>query len=123
MRELFEDGMGPSPLDPGESAKRGARQPQLKRFYKAVTVDEGPEGFAIALDGRPVKTPARRPLAAPSRRIAEAIAAEWEAQGEAIDPALMPLTRLANSIIDGVSPRVAEVAADIARYFESDLLF
>jgi chaperone required for assembly of F1-ATPase len=123
MRELFEDGVGPSPLDPGEAARMAAHGPQLRRFYKIVTVAEAPQGFAILLDGRPVRTPARHSLAAPSQGIARSIAAEWQAQGETIDPRLLPLTRLANSIVDGVSVRTAEVAADIAKYIESDLLF
>ncbi len=123
MRELIEEGMGRSPLDPGEALRRSVRRELPKRFYKAVTVEEGPEGFAILLDGRTVKTPAGKPLAAPSRAIAETIAAEWQAQGEIIDPAKMPATTLANSIIDGVTPRKNEVAADVAKFFASDLLF
>lgn len=121
MRELFEEGMGPSALDPNESVKRSAR-PQPKRFYKAASVADGQDGLAILLDGRPVKTPARRALAAPSRIIADALAAEWNAQSETVDPATMPLTRLANSIVDGVVDRPDEVVADIAKYFETDLL-
>src|SRR5437868_10303030 len=100
MRELIEEGMGKSPLDPGETLRRSARRELPKRFYKAVTVAEGPDGFAILLDGRTVKTPAGKAFAAPSRAIAEAIAAEWQAQGEVINPAAMPATRLSNSIID-----------------------
>ena len=58
----------------------------------------------------------------PTRALADAIAAEWEAQTERIDPATMPLTRLANSAIDGVTGREAEVRADIAKYAGSDLV-
>jgi chaperone required for assembly of F1-ATPase len=94
-----------------------------RRFYERVSVTEGEGGFALALDGRPVRTPARRPLAAPTRALAEAIAAEWEAQREHIDPSTMPLTRLANSIIDGVADAAEPVAAEIAKYLASDLLF
>jgi chaperone required for assembly of F1-ATPase len=61
-------------------------------------------------------------LALPTRALAEAVAAEWEAQGERIDPATMPLTRLANSTIDGVIARQAEVRAEIVKYAGSDLL-
>jgi chaperone required for assembly of F1-ATPase len=75
------------------------------------------------LDGRPVRTPARGFLVAPSRALAQALAAEWDAQGEIIDPATMPLTRLANSIIDGVVASPTPVAADIGKYLGSDLLF
>lgn len=123
MRDIFEEGLGPSPLDPDESVRRSSRGARLKRFYKEVTVGEGPEGFAVLLDGKPVKTPSRRPLAAPGRLIAEALAAEWAAQGEWVDPATMPVTRLANSIIEGVADQVEAVAADIAKFFETDLLF
>jgi chaperone required for assembly of F1-ATPase len=75
------------------------------------------------LDGKPIHTPARRLLGAPTLAIAEAIAAEWEAQRELIDPATMPLTRLANSIIDGVADAEEPVAAEIEKYLASDLLF
>jgi chaperone required for assembly of F1-ATPase len=124
MRELIEEGMGRSPLDPGETLKRSARRELPKRFYKSVTIAEGPAGgFAILLDGRPVKTPATKPFAAPTRAIAEAIAAEWQAQSDVIDPTKMPTTRLANSIIDGITERTGEITADIARFFGADLLF
>jgi chaperone required for assembly of F1-ATPase len=70
-----------------------------------------------------VRTPARRPLAAPSRELAQAIADEWQAQDDVIDPAHMPLTRLANSIIDGVTDKPDEVRDEIVKYLGSDLLF
>jgi chaperone required for assembly of F1-ATPase len=70
-----------------------------------------------------VRTPSRRPLVAPTAEIAEAMAAEWAAQKDIIDPMTMPLTRLANSVIDAVADRVDAVADDVTRYFESDLLF
>jgi chaperone required for assembly of F1-ATPase len=123
MRDLFEQSMGPSPLDPGEAVQRAARRPQLKRFYRSVELTETPNGVAVLLDGKPIRTPARNSLAAPARPIAEVIAAEWHAQKDIVDPATMPLTRLANSILDGVSARKRDVADDIAKYFESDLLF
>ncbi len=106
-----------------ESARRGARPRLRARFYAHSQVVAGPEGFAVQLDGKPVRTPLRRPLAAPERELAEAIAAEWEAQREVIEPAQMPLTRLANSIIDGVADAPALVSAEIAKYLASDLLF
>jgi chaperone required for assembly of F1-ATPase len=96
--------------------------PRPKRFYRAVSVDSAPPMYRVLLDGRPMRTPAKRELAVPSRALAEALAAEWDAQGERIDPASMPLTRLVNSAIDGVIGREAEVRADIARYGASDLL-
>lgn len=99
-------------------------RPELpKRFYTDVTVGEGEGGHAILLDGRPVKTPARRPLAIPSRAVADAVAAEWDAQRERIDPATMPVTRLANTIVDAIADNPTPVRDDVARYAETDLLF
>lgn len=123
MRELFDEVAGHSPLDPEEAVRRTTRGPQRKRFYAQAGVAETPKGFSITLDGKPVRTPSRRLLAAPTREIAEAIAAEWNAQKEIIDPVTMPLTRLANSVIDAVAGRVEAVADDIAKYFHSDMLF
>jgi chaperone required for assembly of F1-ATPase len=127
MRDLFEDMFSNQPLDPTEAARRAMRPQLRRRFYEHAAVEEGAEGgegeFRIVLDGRPVKTPARRTLAAPTRALAEAIAAEWEAQRDVIDPAKMPLTRLANSIIDGVTDAAAAVAAEVEKYLASDLLF
>ena len=76
----------------------------------------------MPLDGKPVRTPARRAPAAPTRALAEAIANEWNAQQQNIDPR-MPLTRLANTIIDGVADKSAVVADEVAQYLGSDLLF
>jgi chaperone required for assembly of F1-ATPase len=123
MRELFEEVLGQSPLDPEEAVRQSTRGPQRKRFYTTAAVASMPEGFAITLDDRPVRTPSRRPLVAPTAEIAEAMAAEWAAQKDIIDPMTMPLTRLANSVIDAVADRVDAVADDVTRYFESDLLF
>ena len=93
-----------------------------KRFYRAVSVDGAAAAFRVLLDGRPMRTPAKRELALPARALAEAVAAEWEAQGERIDPASMPLTRLVNATLDGVAGREAEVRAEIVKYARSDLL-
>jgi len=123
MRELFDEVFGKSPLDPGEAARRTARGPQRKRFYISAGVVETPDGFAITLDDRPVRTPSGRPLAAPNRKIADAIAAEWDAQREIIDPLTMPFTRFANSVADAVADRVDAVIEDIVKYLGSDLLF
>src|SRR5438045_8385381 len=98
MRELFEEAVGQSPLDPNESARQSLRVVQRKRFYKSVGLTETPDGFSVTLDGRIIKTPAKRLLLVPSRAVAEGIAAEWEAQKEASDPTSMPLTRLAHSV-------------------------
>ena len=123
MRDIFEDIYKNQPLDPRESARRGLRPNLRKRFYQEASVDETAEGFRVLLDGKPIRTPAKRPLAAPVRALAEAIAAEWQAQKDAIEPAKMPRTRLANSIIDGVADSKDAVADEIAQYLGSDLLF
>ena len=123
MRELFDEVAGQSPLDPQEAARRTARAPQRKRFYARADVAETEGGFTVTLDGRPIKTPSGRIVAVPVRAIAEAMAAEWEAQQETIDPLSMPVTRFANSVVDAVVDRVGVVRDDIAKYFHSDLLF
>ena len=101
-----------------------ASQPQnRKRFYASATVAPRDNGsFGIELDGRPIKTPAGHALAVPTQSLADAIAGEWNAQGDDIVPASLPLTRLANSAIDAVAEREAEVAQDIVNYAASDLL-
>jgi chaperone required for assembly of F1-ATPase len=123
MRELFDEAVGMSPLDPEEAVRRTTRAPRRKRFYARAGVNEAPDGFAVVLDDKPIRTPSGRAVVAPSRQIAEGIAAEWEVQQEFIDPMTMPLTRLANSVVNGVVDQVDAVAEDIARYFGSDLLF
>ena len=94
----------------------------MKRFWKTVDLVEAEGGFAIQLDGRPVKTPARAALIVPTRPLGEAIAGEWRACGEEIDPRAMPMTGLANAAIDRVAPDLAAFAQSLARYGESDLL-
>ena len=93
-----------------------------KRFWKRASATQVEGGHAVTLDSRPVRTPAKAPLVVPTRALAEAIAAEWQAQGEAIDPRTMPLTRAANAAIDKVAAQFDEVAGLIAAYGASDLL-
>jgi chaperone required for assembly of F1-ATPase len=123
MRELFDDVAGKSASDPEEAVRRATRTPRRQRFYARAGFVETADGFAITLDDKPVRTPSKRALTAPTREIAEAIAAEWEAQKELIDPLSMPMTRFANSVIDGVVERAEAVADDAAKYLGSDLLF
>lgn len=123
MRDIFEDIFKSNPLDPMEAARRNVRPTLRKRFYKTAAVAPDGDLFAITLDGKPVRTPARRPLAAPTRALAQAIADEWQAQTDVIDPARMPLTRLANAIIDGVTNKPEGVRDEIVKYLGSDLLF
>jgi chaperone required for assembly of F1-ATPase len=115
--------MSESPWDQAVRLTQVAmRAPQIKRFYQTAAVGEVVGGFAIVRAGRGAPTPAKNQLVAPTRAIAEAIAAEWTAQGDIVDPTSMPLTRLANSALDGVAKTLAETRADIARYAGADLL-
>ena len=123
MRDLFEDIFKDAPLDPTQAARRAVRPHLRRRFYQRAEVEDADGEFRIVLDGRPVKTPARRTLAAPTRALAQALAAEWDAQRDVIDPAKMPLTRLANTIIDGVTDAPSAVADEVKRYLACDLVF
>lgn len=100
-----------------------SRQSQLpKRFYKQVAAVDADDAFQIELDGRSVKTPGRNILAVRSRELAEMIGAEWDAQGDRIDPMTMPLTRLLNTALDGVATDPQAVKEDIIRFAGTDLL-
>ncbi len=104
------------------AAQRGTTPVRVKRFFETAQVAEQDGGFTILLDNRPAKTPARRVLALPTRAAAEAVAAEWNAAGEFIDPLEMPLTRIANVAIDGVTEQMDAVLAEVVGYVGSDLL-
>ncbi len=93
-----------------------------KRFWKEASAVEEGEGFAVALDGRKVKTPAKAALIVPTRAMADAIASEWDAQEEHVNPATMPCTKSANAAIDKVAHQHGEVADMLAEYGDSDLL-
>jgi len=95
---------------------------QAKRFWTATTIVGVDGGFAIELDGRRVKTPAKAGLILPTRSMATAVAAEWDAQDTEIDPLSMPFTRSANAAIDKVDHQHSEVADMLAGYGDSDLL-
>jgi chaperone required for assembly of F1-ATPase len=94
----------------------------MKRFYTAASVTGDAAPYGVALDGRPLRTPARELLAVPTRALADAIAAEWNGQGEEILPRTMPLTGLANAAIDRVAPDTAAFADTLSRYAETELL-
>lgn len=93
-----------------------------KRFYKEVAVGEADGLNVVKLDGRIVKTPGRAALGVADAAIADAMAAEWDAQVETINPTLMPITRIANTAIDAVSAKMDETRADIVAYAGNDLL-
>jgi chaperone required for assembly of F1-ATPase len=123
MRDIFEDIFSNQPFDPVEAARRALRPKLRQKFFREATVAPHAEGFAVLLDGKPVRTPGRRMLAAPTLALAQAIAAEWQNLTDVIDPLRMPMTRLANTVIDGVAGAEDPVVADIAKYLGSDLVF
>jgi chaperone required for assembly of F1-ATPase len=95
---------------------------KAKRFWKAAAVVPAPGGFTVELDGKPVRTPAKRALVLPTQRIADIVAAEWDAQEGVINPHGMPATKTANAALDKVADQHAEVADMLAGYGDSDLL-
>ncbi|MBX3598619.1 MAG: ATPase [Rhizobiaceae bacterium] len=125
MRDILNDietGEFVSDPDPTKRAQNQMRTPLPKRFYKEVSLADSDQGVAIHLDGRPVRTPGRTIIALPNRSAAELIAEEYAAQAEEVNPATMPLTRLANTAIDGVVNEDEAVLEDILRFASSDLL-
>lgn len=93
-----------------------------KRFWTAAAAVPVEGGFAVHLDGRPVKTPAKTPLTLPTLALAQAVAAEWDAQQGVVRPETMPMTRMANSALVKVPPAFDAVVDEIARYGATDLL-
>lgn len=112
------------PLDPMVAARKGFRESEerLKRFWTAVDVTPGDDGWSVTLDGRTPKTPAHAKLTLPTEAAARLVAEEWAAQGEFIEPGTMPATRLASTAIDRVSQTREPVADEIAAYAGSDAL-
>jgi chaperone required for assembly of F1-ATPase len=119
--------MTDQPDKPDHGAPRSSQDDEArrmpKRFYSQAKTANLDTGFAIQLDGRTIKTPSSEALVVPTEPLARAIAAEWNALGDEIDPAKLPLTKIANTAIDGVRAREREVHDDIARYIGNDLLF
>ncbi|MBO3760563.1 ATP12 family protein [Ciceribacter sp. L1K22] len=128
MRDELSDIFGtfvpePSHEDPVRRAQIQMKRPLPKKFYENVSVEADGDSFAVKLDGRPVKTPARNTLLLPTTPLAELVAVEWRAQRDVIDPATMPVTRLANTAIDAVAEQVDMVAAEILRFAGTDMIF
>jgi chaperone required for assembly of F1-ATPase len=118
MRPMSEDAQ----TNPMRAAQANMRPEPVRRFYRAVDVREDNGRHALTLDGRDARTPSRNPLAAASRPLMLRVAEEWARQGETLDPADMPITKLLNSAIDGVAQKMDETRAEIARYAGSDLV-
>ena len=93
----------------------------MKRFWKQAAAVPESGGWGIAVDGKPVRTPAGKPLRVPSEPLAQAIAGEWNAVGDSVDPREMALTGLANAAIDRVAPDSEAFAAELSKYAEGDL--
>lgn len=109
-------------IDPVEMARRDLKKSLPKRFYTQATHDGRDGAYVLLLDGKLARTPGRNPIALPTEAGARLVAEEWQAQAEVIDPATMPVTRIVNSAIDGVSREMDSVRAEIAKYAGSDLV-
>ena len=126
MTEDLSKALLPGPgeaIDPVALARRDQKKHLPRRFWKDTGVADDNGRFALTLDGRRAKTPGRADLSVPTRELAQAMADEWEAQGEFIDPAAMPLTRIVNSALDGVAREMAATLDEVVKYAGSDLLF
>ncbi len=123
MRDLLFDAEAAASKSPEAAAQEHMRPVLPKRFYKQVSTLETERGWLILLDGRKVKTPAKAELVLPTQKAAELVASEWDNQKEKIDPATMPMTRLANTAIDGIATDPQAVAEDIIRFASNDLVF
>lgn len=126
MRDILNDlesGRHLSDADPVKRARNQMRAALPKRFYTKAEVGPAEEGgYAVRLDGKPLRTPARAPVTLPAEAAARLVADEFAAQGERIDPGMMPVTRLVNTAIDGVASEAEAVLEDILRFSASDLL-
>lgn len=121
MREFIEDAHQHRDDGYGRAQAHAGRQ-LPKRFYKETGVSPVDGGFVVTLDGKPTKTPGMKPVVVPVAPLATAMAAEWAAQGEFIDPGTMPLVRLVNSAIDSGDERVIALREEVVKYAGNDLL-
>jgi chaperone required for assembly of F1-ATPase len=94
----------------------------VKRFWTTAAVTQAASGWGVALDGKPLRTPARAALTLPTAALAHTIAAEWNAQGDVVNPRSLPMTGLANAAIDRVAPDLAAFADGLAVFAENELL-
>jgi len=103
-------------------SRQAMKAPLPKRLYETVAIETADDGYHLLLDGKRALTPGRNPLAMPNEAAAALLAREWSEQREVINPAAMPVTRIANSAIDRVSAAMPAVADEVARYAGSDVL-
>lgn len=120
--QWFGDGEDPARFDPVRTARAALKPTLPKRFYRDVSMAPAEEGFRLLLDGRPARTKLKRPLALESAEAMAMLVAEWAAQGETINPATMPVTRIAHTAIDHVADSREAVIADILAYAGTDLV-
>ncbi|MEO0810394.1 MAG: ATP12 family protein [Pseudomonadota bacterium] len=107
----------------GRVGGRAAERPQLpRRFYTSVEVEQRDGSWYVLLDMRQLRSPGKHPVAVPSQALGAALADEWDAQGDVIDPAQMPLTRIINTALDGVADNINAVRDEIARFAGDDLV-
>jgi chaperone required for assembly of F1-ATPase len=119
---LFDSREAHEPRDPMKAAQASMRSARPRRFYANASAAFGPDGYTLLLDGKTARTPGRRSLTVPSKGIAEALAAEWNAVVDEIDPTRMPLTRLVNAGLDGVAAAMEPVREEILAFAGSDLI-
>lgn len=125
MRDILGDleaGEYLSDPDPVRRAQIQMKMQLPKRFYNEVSVSEEQVGFAIRLDGRPIRSPGKALLALPTKQASMLVASEFEIQEDVIDPTTMPVLRLANTAIDGVAMDPKAVLKDILRFAASDMI-
>lgn len=118
----FVPGQQDSTETPMMRAKEAMQADLPKRFYKEVSVGALADGYQVLLDGRSIKSPAKKAILLPNQALAEALVSEWEGQTDKINPATMPLTRLANSTIDGVEEARAAMIDEIVSYLGNDFI-
>lgn len=121
MREFLEDAEGHR-YDGYGRAQELDRVELPKRFYKDVGIGAVDNGFTVTLDGRATRTPGRAPVLVPSVELAKLMAEEWAAQGEHIDPTVMPMVRLVNSALEGGDARVPALREEIVKFAGGDLM-
>lgn len=120
MRDILEDAA--KHVEDGFGRAQKLQQRELpRRFYKQATVAPVDDGYAVQLDGRPIRTPGKALVAVPAEALAERLAAEWAAQGETIDPATMPFTRLVNTTVEAGDGVRDALIAEIVNFAGTDL--
>ncbi|AQX30853.1 ATP12 family chaperone protein [Bartonella schoenbuchensis] len=124
MRKILDDFNMPLDDDnPVYKVQKLSCQPLPKRFYKEVSIAHEEGGFSILLDGTPVKTPARRCLLMSTEALAALVAQEFTVQEESIDPGKMPITRLVNTVVDGIADNMQIIFEDLLRFVACDMIF